>query len=139
MASLTGFSTSDRSDAEISKSESLSHVSIISVPSPGSASSAVVPSRREGFGLVCVEAMAAGCPVVAAYPEAQYQLIGNLKSLISIPGDAKALAAAMRSAMKDPVRIKKQAALAKKTADKFFSPKIYFTELNRLYQDLIHA
>ena len=65
----------------------------------------VQPSRRESFGLVVLEAMAAGCCVVAAN-------LGHLPPLIEHgrtgflypPGDAEALAAQLEPLLTDPLR-----------------------------------
>jgi len=65
----------------------------------------VQPSRRESFGLVVLEAMAAGCCVVAAN-------LGHLPPLIEHgrtgflypPGDAQALAAQLEPLLTDPLR-----------------------------------
>lgn len=60
----------------------------------------VLPSLHEGFGLTCVEAMAAGTPVVAADRAALPQTVGGAGILVD-PTDAVAVADAVIGALGD--------------------------------------
>jgi glycosyltransferase involved in cell wall biosynthesis len=60
----------------------------------------VLPSRYEGFGLTCLEAMASGTPVVAADRAALPEVCGDAALLVD-PDDAQALAAAVLRAAGD--------------------------------------
>ena len=67
----------------------------------------VVPTRSESFGIVAVEALAHGTPVLASdvggVPEAVGRAPGgNLPGLLVPPGDAAALADALRTWLTDP-------------------------------------
>jgi glycosyltransferase involved in cell wall biosynthesis len=56
----------------------------------------------EPFGLVLVEAMAAGRPVVAAGAGGPLEIVGDVGGRLFAPGDAAAAAAAVRAVLADP-------------------------------------
>jgi glycosyltransferase involved in cell wall biosynthesis len=65
----------------------------------------VVPSRREGFGNVVVEAMAAGVPVLATACPGPAALIEHGRNGFLVePGSSSALAEAMAALLADPQR-----------------------------------
>lgn len=61
----------------------------------------VLPSLREGFGLVLVEAMASGLPVVATNVSSIPEVVGNDAVLVP-PGDPRALAGSLHALINDP-------------------------------------
>lgn len=60
-----------------------------------------IPSRWEGFGLVAVEAMAAGVPVVASAVDGLVEVVGEAGLLVP-PGEPSALRAALARLRDDP-------------------------------------
>jgi glycosyltransferase involved in cell wall biosynthesis len=58
------------------------------------------PSRYEGFGLVPLEAMAVGTPVVATATEAVAEVVGEAAQLVPV-GDVEALAEALQAVLGD--------------------------------------
>jgi glycosyltransferase involved in cell wall biosynthesis len=63
----------------------------------------VFPSRYEGFGLPCLEAMACGCPVAAYRNSSLPEVLGAAGDLVT-DGDAAALGAAAAALSIDPDR-----------------------------------
>lgn len=63
------------------------------------ASAFVLPSRHEGFGLTCIEAMACGTPVVATRAGALPETVGEAGVLVD---DARDLTEAVQSVLRDP-------------------------------------
>jgi glycosyltransferase involved in cell wall biosynthesis len=68
-----------------------------------SALATLVPSRNEGFGLPALEAMACGCPVLAARAGALPEVCGEAALLLDAD-DAGAWLAAVRMLQADPAR-----------------------------------
>lgn len=63
----------------------------------------VVPSRTEAFGLVVVEALAHGLPVVATACEGPMEILQNGQLGLIVPrGDTQAMTEAMEKALADP-------------------------------------
>lgn len=60
-----------------------------------------VPSEREPFGLVAVEAMAAAKPVVASDVDGLHEVLGDQVGVLVPPGDAPALSRALQTILED--------------------------------------
>jgi mannosyltransferase len=61
-------------------------------------------SRNEGFGLTLIEAMAAGCALVASRAGAAELVVADgATGVLTPPGDVDALVAALEPLMRDPV------------------------------------
>ncbi|HEX8692855.1 MAG TPA: glycosyltransferase family 4 protein [Longimicrobium sp.] len=89
----------------------------------GGAAAAVVPSLwAEAFGLTVVEAFAAGAPLVAARTGGIPELVRDGETgVLFPPGDARALAAALRAVLADPQAAEVRAARAAREVRRRFS------------------
>lgn len=77
-----------------------------------------MPSRYEGFGLPCLEAMAAGTPVVAADRGALPEVVGEAGLLVD-PDQTEEFARAVRDAASDEALRAKLAAAGRRRAARF--------------------
>jgi len=79
----------------------------------------LVPSRREPFGLVAIEALACGCPVIATNQGGLTDIINdNVGTLVNVE-DAKDLAAAIRKEIYHPDRAERGKNAAKYALDNY--------------------
>jgi phosphatidyl-myo-inositol dimannoside synthase len=83
-----------------------------------------LPSRQEGFGIVFLEAMAAGLPVVAAraggVPEV---VVEGETGLLVPPGDVHALAGALSSLLRNPMQRTRLGAAGRRRSE-LFTPEL---------------
>ncbi|HLI56449.1 MAG TPA: MSMEG_0565 family glycosyltransferase [Actinomycetota bacterium] len=77
------------------------------------------PSAKEGFGLVLLEAMAAGLPVVASDIPVFREFLGDGSALLTRAGDSADLAGGMRRLVTDPLLRRRLAAGGPAVAARF--------------------
>ena len=100
----------------------------------------VLPTWREGFPNVVIEAMAAGLPVVATPVGAIPEAIEDGKSGLLVPvNDTTALEAALRRLIDDPTLRRTLGAAARERAVAMFSLESVVARLGALYEDLLGA
>ncbi len=101
-----------------------------------SATVGVIPSQwPEPFGLVAVEAMAAGCPIVASRVGGLAEILADGRADLVEPGDPNALAGAIHRLLDDPERRRQLSTLAKASVDRYAIDSIV-DKIERQYQEL---
>jgi alpha-1,3-rhamnosyl/mannosyltransferase len=83
------------------------------------AAAVVHPALAEGFGLVPLEAMAVGTPVIAARSSSIPEVVGDAAVLVDDPEDSSAWATALSGVMDSPDRRSSLAAAGRRQAAKF--------------------
>lgn len=91
-----------------------------------------IPSRTESFGLVALEAWAAGLAVVASDCAGLAETVGAAAALAPV-GDAPALAAILSALLADPGRRSTLAALGRELLRSRFAPDTWLTSTMRAY------
>jgi glycosyltransferase involved in cell wall biosynthesis len=99
----------------------------------------VVPSRAEGFGVVCGEAMAHGKPVVACATGGLVNLVEHGKSgLLVEPGDTAGLRAAIDLLLADPALRRRLGAAARRRIVERYSWESVIARTLDVYRQAAH-
>ena len=103
-----------------------------------SAIAVIVPSLwYEAFGLVAVEAMALGTPVIASRLGALPEIVSANTGLLVPPGDPAALRAAVIALATDPNDARRRGAEARRRYEQAYSPERNQAMLEAIYRDAI--
>lgn len=94
-------------------------------------------SSAEAFGIVQIEAMAAGLPVVNTWLPTAVPIIARdgIEGLTVKPGDAGALARAINNVLNDETVASRMAAAARTRSAEEFSRAAFLTRVRKVYQD----
>jgi glycosyltransferase involved in cell wall biosynthesis len=95
-----------------------------------------MPSRYEGFGLPCLEAMAAGVPVVASAVGGLPELLADAGVLVP-PGDPAALADAVRTLLAAADARRALGAAGRARAEELYDLPRFRAEHVELYERLL--
>ena len=100
----------------------------------------IVPSLGEGFGMVALEAMERGRPVVASAVGGLSEIVVDGETgLLVRPGDADALAAALVEIGRDPARSAALGAASRRRAVATFDQGACTSRTEELYRDVLDA
>ncbi len=103
-----------------------------------SAAVVAVPSRREGYGVVCAEAMAHGKPVVASAVGGLLDLVAHGETgLLVPPGDSAGLKEALHWLLGDPDLRRRMGEAARQRARERLSWERATAETLRAYEDAL--
>lgn len=104
----------------------------------GSMDVLVVSSLRESFGLVVIEAMAAGVPVVSTRCEGPEDTIEDNATGILVPvRDPQALAKGVISILADRERTKKMTSQARERVEKMFTVGVQTQKIEKVYAGIL--
>jgi D-inositol-3-phosphate glycosyltransferase len=104
----------------------------------GRAAVVACPSRREGFGVVCAEAMAHGRPVVAGDVGGLRDLVVNEETgLLVPPGDVGALRNALQRLLADPGLRRRLGEAGRARIAEHFTWQRFGEETLRAYEDAL--
>ena len=97
----------------------------------------VAPARYEGFGLVPLEAMACGVPVVASQTGCYREAVipGETGSLVPC-GDLSSLTSAVAALLDDPIRLHVMGENSRRHIEKNYSAKTEVDRIVQVYHDL---
>jgi glycosyltransferase involved in cell wall biosynthesis len=97
----------------------------------------VLPSHAEGMPISVLEAMAAGCPVIAtAVGGVPDLVVDGVNGLLVPAGDAQALAFAIHRVLRDPALAAQLSRCGRETVARRFAPEKSLAPLERLYGQL---
>ncbi len=97
-----------------------------------------LPSRRESFGLVFLEAMASRCPVVGTRVDGIPEVVEDgVTGLLVPPNDAQALALAIVDLLTDADKARRFTEAGRQRVEAFFSNERMAREYNELYMRLL--
>jgi glycosyltransferase involved in cell wall biosynthesis len=98
-----------------------------------------LPSVQEGFGIVFLEAMAAGLPVVACRAAAIPEVVADgTTGLLTAPRDPGALAAALEHLLRDPERAQRLGREGRRRVGEFTPRRVAEQFLNAVRSAIEH-
>jgi phosphatidylinositol alpha-1,6-mannosyltransferase len=96
----------------------------------------LMPSRQEGFGLVFLEAMALGKPVIAGSIGGAIEIVKNgVTGFLVVPGDLKMLALRLTQLLQNEALRKQMGDAGKKRVEENYSFEAYRSKLMRILSE----
>ena len=104
------------------------------------ATSVIVPSYYESFGMVAAEAQACGTPVIASGVGGLKDVVSHGKTGLQVkPKDSSQLASAMKTILKDNLLAKRLGREAGERAKRIFNWSSIAKEIDQTYEELLYA
>ena len=98
----------------------------------------VLPSLREGFPMVLLEAMSIGLPVISTrVGDVDYIVEQGVSGIVVNPADPAALQQALQTVMENPDRSSRMGALARQRVEEHFSSAKMAREYLTLYEQIL--
>jgi glycosyltransferase involved in cell wall biosynthesis len=99
-----------------------------------------LPSYREGLPVALLEAAAMGLPCVASDIRGCRDVVQDgVTGLLTAPGDAESLAAAILALLQDPERRQRMGQAARQRAERVFDQRLVFAQVEDEYRRLLSA
>jgi len=98
------------------------------------ASVTVIPSYREEFGIVAVEAMMSGCPVIAARTGGLQDIVREESGALFEPDDVLGLAATLCGYLRNPQQRNLHCESARRRAETLFSSHVTLAQITKVYE-----
>ncbi|MBI1731889.1 MAG: glycosyltransferase [Gammaproteobacteria bacterium] len=99
----------------------------------------VLPSLDEPFGIVLLEAMARGVPIVATLTQGPREILDPGSALLVPPDDSNALADAIAQSLSHPAAARDRAAHASRVYQSRYSAEAVVPQLESLYEELARS
>lgn len=96
----------------------------------------VLPSRDEPFGIVCLEAMACGIPIIATATDGPASVLDDTTAILVPPGDAEALARGLCDVARDRIGAINRASAARRQFESAYSETVVVRQYLDLYARL---
>ena len=97
----------------------------------------ILPSLREPFGIIVLEAMAMGTPIIATRSEGPLEVLDENSAILVDKGDKSALVHGLRKAIQDPERCRIRAQNALTAYTSCYAADAVVPKILALYQDVI--
>jgi N-acetyl-alpha-D-glucosaminyl L-malate synthase BshA len=97
----------------------------------------VLPSNEEGQGVVLLEAMASGTPVVASHVGGIPEVMADGTGCLTPPGDVQAMARQMLAILADPARWQQFSRAGRRHVEQHYSPRVIGACYRELYAAIL--
>ena len=99
----------------------------------------VYPSQHEIFGLVPLEALLAGTPVVVAGDSGCGEVVAAMGGGLVVDGDAESIRSAMAHILASPAHWREAAAQAARRVRARYAPDVVCAQLESVYRDVMRG